>query len=83
MTTGTGFLLIVAGLLLMYAVVTGKLAIIENAFYQLFNITPDSSSNSQQQTDQQTQSNSPSMGTQIGPITLPNIFIPDYGFKLP
>lgn len=40
MQQGSGFLLIVAGLLILFIVISGKLGLFENFIYQLFNLTP-------------------------------------------
>ena len=80
MNQGSGFLLVVVGLLLLYVVIAGKFAVLENTFYQLFNLTPPIDANAQASVktgNQRTRVdiNSPDIGAQI---SLPSIFIPNY-----
>lgn len=77
MNQGTGFLLVVLGLLLMYVVITGKFAIIENAFYQLFNIQAESKPGNKA-TSQRVTAPSIDIPQMSGDISLPQIFVPDY-----
>lgn len=76
MNLGAGFILIIIGLLLLFTVVTGKFAILENAFLQLFDLTPETTGT---QTPGTTKT-LPDITQPIipGNITLPEIFIPDY-----
>ncbi len=75
MNQGTGFLLIIVGLLMMYVVITGKFAIVEEAFIKLFNLQQ---ANDNSQTLPKGTSVTIPIPTQSGTIALPEIFIPDY-----
>jgi hypothetical protein len=77
--TGAGFLLIIGGLLLLYTVVTGRFAILEETFYKLFNLpAPEPAAAPKSQSEQDKQASGHLDVPNIGMITLPNIFIPDY-----
>ena len=86
MNSGAGLLLIMGGLLLLYAVITGKFGVIESAFYQLFEIqqpadttTPTGTGSADTKKADKAASDvlsSPNIGSNL--ITLPQIFIQDY-----
>jgi hypothetical protein len=77
MNQGSGFLLVILGLLTLYIVITGKFAILENGFNQLFNINQTAKPAGGSQTMRNDPSTLPDVGVQAE-VTLPQIFIPNY-----
>lgn len=76
MNQGSGFILVILGLLLLYTVISGKFAILENAFNQLFNLTPPVNQIDKSKVESGIKGR-PEYDINK-PITLPEIFIPDY-----
>ena len=84
MNQGSGFILIILGLLLLYVVITGKFDIIEHAFYQLFGledpnfIDKDTAARAAQAAGNSIRAADAASQAAGVTITLPQIFVPNY-----
>ncbi len=81
MNTGSGMLLIILGLVMMYALITGKFGIIEHAFYQMFGLEEPPDSKKENAAFKKGQDAGAAIQKEIDRVTLPDIFIPNYTKK--